>query len=216
MIPNLIVVDLELAVLPVGRVDATKLPVSVLVGWGLRDLTPNVWILDSTRFPRVLMAEKNLVDTFNKYDGIVGWNSIAFDEPTMKHRIPDLSKFFRGRKHVDLHAICCLISAGVSISRIEEGVPQGWGKLVPTIRADLLSTGWGLDSVGQGTLKIGKTEGPHGADAVKYWQEGVYSPVITYCVGDVGLTRELYLHAWKSGNLTSTERGAVQIPRSVL
>lgn len=213
-VPNLIVIDTESINAKIR--DPAKAGISVMVGWGLREHTPHIWILDSSRFPRVLLTQKNCQEILARYDGWVSWNGLEYDEKVMAARLPELKSWLRRSKHVDLHALCCLLSAGVAQDRIVAGLASGWSKLVPTIREDLLGTGWGLDSVGKGTVGHGKTDGPHGAAATEAWNEGLYSQVITYCVGDVALERELYLHAFEKGFLNSTERGRIDLPREVL
>lgn len=49
--------------------------------------------------------------------------------------------------------------------------------------------GWGLDAVAGATLGEGKSG--HGADAPKWWQEGEWDKVVSYCIDDVRLERNL-------------------------
>jgi hypothetical protein len=215
-LPNYTVLDLESARLTSRSADPAKTPISVLCAWGLRDLSPRLWILDAARFPRVYLAEDDAATYFSKYDGIVGWNSLRFDVPCMKGQINSVYKAFAKKRHVDLHANCCLLSAGVEESRLVAGLDENWGRLTPVLRADLLNAGWSLEAVATGTLGVGKTDGFNGLEAVDAWNNGLYSPTISYNIGDVAQQRELFIHAWREGVLISSERGRVSIPQSVL
>lgn len=215
-LPNFFVNDLESAYALTKGKDPAANGISVLVGWGLRDLSPYVWLLDSTRFPRMLMSEDHAAKVWANYDGIVTWNGVAFDDVVIKKRLPDVRKTYARKRHVDLHAVCCLLAAGVTPARLVQPLEPGWPSMVPTLRADLVSTGWSLEAVARGTLKIGKLAGPQGADAVVAWNQGRYSEVTSYCIQDVGITRALFIFAWIYGFLISEERGRVNIPREVL
>jgi hypothetical protein len=216
--PNLLVFDLELAKAISGKGFATpwKAGVSVLCGWGLRDVSPFVWILDSARFPRVFLTEDHAVKVFERYDGVVTWNGLNFDDGVLAKCHPKIRKAYSRRSHVDLHAITCLLQAGVAVDRVTSGLKQGWASMVPTMREDLLNAGWSLDAVGEATIDTSKTDGPKGAEAARAWEQGRYSEVTSYCIGDVGLTRGLFLFAWMNGYLISKERGRVEIPRECL
>lgn len=216
-VPNLGALDMELAEQVRGKLTpalAAKAGISVMGVWGLHDHTPAIWILDSSRFPRIYLAEDDCQKRMEKYDGIVTWNGLEFDDPVAAKRIPNIRKTWMRKAHVDLHAICCLCAAGVDLTGRKVG--QGWAKLAMTIRDDILTAGWGLDAVGRATLGIGKTEGVQGLASLTAWSQGRYGEVITYNLGDVALTRLLYLHAWTEGFLVSPERGRVEIPRWLL
>jgi hypothetical protein len=206
------VFDLETRDL-IGRGGAKKCHVSVLSAWALRGLHPYIWLLDSTRIPRVLVAEEHAAGIFGRHAGVVSWNGIEFDDLVLKGS--PIGKAYARKRHIDLHAICCALAAGVEPERLNKLGP-GWANMVPTLRADLVSTGWHLDAVGKGTFGLGKVEGPQGAEAVTAWAAGRWSEVASYCIGDVALTRALFLHAWERGFLVSEERGKIEIPRSVL
>lgn len=214
--PHLLVIDSELARWVARGADPTKVPISVLSGWGVRDVAPFVWFLDSGRLPRVLLAEAHAEAVFARYDGIVTWNGLNFDDKMLRKRHAKIAKTYARKVHVDLHAICCLLQAGVEPERITAGLQAGWVKMAPTLREDLMSTGWSLDAVAAGTLGIGKLEGPQGAEATKAWEDGRYSEVTSYNLWDTGITRALYRFAWENGHLISRERGKVMIPREVL
>jgi DNA polymerase elongation subunit (family B) len=216
--PNLLTLDIELAKLIARGTDPAKSPISVMSAWGVRDieLAPYVWLLDGGRLPRVLIAEAHAEGIFQRYDGIVTWNGVNFDAEVIKKRHPKIGKTFARATHVDLHAICCLLQAGVEVERIAAGLEKGWTRMAPTLREDLVSTGWGLDAVAAGTLGVGKLEGPKGLEAVKAWEDGRYSEVTSYNIADTALTRALYRFAWTHGYLVSRERGRVDIPREVL
>lgn len=218
-LPNLLVFDLELARHISGRkgfAEAWKAGVSVLCGWGLRDPAPFVWLLDATRFPRVFLSEDHAVRTFEKYDGVVSWNGVNFDDRVLAKCHANIRKAYSRKRHVDLHGTCCLLQAGVAPQRIAGGLSPGWAKMVPTMREDLLNAGWSLDAVGEASVNASKVEGPKGAEAARAWGQGRYSEVTSYCLGDVGLTRALWMFAWENGYLVSKERGRVEIPRECL
>jgi hypothetical protein len=216
--PNLLTLDVELAELIARGGDVGKAPISVMSAWGVRDLelAPYTWLLDAGRLPRFVLTEDHAVGIFQRFDGIVTWNGVNFDAEVLKKRHPKIAKTFVRATHIDLHAICCLLQAGVEVERIAAGLEKGWTRMAPALREDLVSTGWGLDAVAAGTLGIGKLEGPKGIEAVKAWKDGRYSEVISYNVADTALTRALYRFAWANGYLVSRERGRVDIPREVL
>jgi len=218
-VPNFLVFDLELARHISGRrgfAEAWKAGVSVLCAWGLRDVAPYVWILDAARFPRVFLGEDHAVGIFERYDGVVTWNGVNFDDGVLAKCHPKIRKAYTRKRHVDLHANCCLLQAGVEVDRIASGLSKGWAKMVPTMRENLLNAGWSLDAVGAASVGQTKTEGPKGAEAARAWEQGRYSEVTSYCLGDVGLTRALWLFAWEHGYLESRERGRVEFPRECL
>ena len=217
--PNLATLDLEIARSNTGRGGGArsiaKGGISVVGVWGVRDWGPYVWLLDGSRFPRVFLSEDHMQKTMERYDGIVTFNGLNFDDVVMRLCVPDIQKTWRRKTHVDLQAVCCLLQAGVSPEKIVEA-KEGWAKTVQTLSEDLLNAGWSLEAVAQGTLGIGKLEGPQGLESVHAWEDGRYSEVVSYNLWDVALTRSLYLHAWEHGWLESNERGRVSIPRICL
>lgn len=56
-----------------------------------------------------------------------------------------------------------------------------------------------LDSLAEGTL--GKKKSGNGLEAQTWWREGNIEKVRQYCIDDVRITNELYLHALKKGSL---------------
>jgi len=56
-----------------------------------------------------------------------------------------------------------------------------------------------LDAIAKETLKIQK--GGSGLDAITYYHNGEWEKLIKYCLQDVIITRDLYLHALKNGEL---------------
>ena len=56
-----------------------------------------------------------------------------------------------------------------------------------------------LQSLAEATL--GKGKKGHGADAMTWWNQGLYDKVREYCVEDVRITRELYDYALANGHL---------------
>jgi DEAD/DEAH box helicase domain-containing protein len=56
-----------------------------------------------------------------------------------------------------------------------------------------------LDALARETLGVQK--GGHGLDAIMYYNEGRWDELITYCLQDVEITRDLYLYGLKHGQL---------------
>ncbi len=56
-----------------------------------------------------------------------------------------------------------------------------------------------LDSIAKETLGIQK--GGNGLDAITYFHEGNWEKLTKYCLQDVEITRDLYLHVLKTGEL---------------
>ena len=52
-----------------------------------------------------------------------------------------------------------------------------------------------LDNLAEATL--GKKKSGNGMDAVTWWKQGLFEKVRAYCLDDVKITEELYLHAKK-------------------
>lgn len=56
-----------------------------------------------------------------------------------------------------------------------------------------------LDAIAKETLGIQK--GGNGLDAITYFHEGNWEKLIKYCLQDVEITRDLYMHVLKTGEL---------------
>lgn len=56
-----------------------------------------------------------------------------------------------------------------------------------------------LDAITKETL--GRQKGGSGLDAITYFHEGDWSKLTKYCLEDVTITRDLYLHGLKTGEL---------------
>lgn len=224
-IPNRGVFDLEIATpIPTGsngRDDWSKAHlcgISTLVMWPMHSLYPFLYLLDSSRLPRVFLTEEWARKTWTGLDGVVSWNGVGFDNRLMAKSAPDVFAVYKPMKHVDLMAICVLILAGVPTSKFIDGVPEDWQKLLPP-GGGFPNQGWGLDDCAKATLgpRSGKfVSDVSGAGAPKAWQQGRYSEVSTYCIGDVAVTRAMYVHAWLEGWIKSPTKGTVQIPRGLL
>lgn len=65
-----------------------------------------------------------------------------------------------------------------------------------------------LDSVGEATLGRNKTG--HGSDAIIWWQSGEIDKLISYCIEDVRLTKELYDYATTNKILKYKELGSLK------
>lgn len=73
--------------------------------------------------------------------------------------------------------------------------------------------GWGLFYLSTGTLGRGKTG--YGGDAPKWFQAGDWPRVVTYCIDDVKLTRDLTRFVDRYGFVVSDKKGLVRLPRWV-
>jgi len=65
-----------------------------------------------------------------------------------------------------------------------------------------------LDTVGEATLGRNKTA--DGAEAVVWWQKGEIDKLISYCIEDVRLTKELYDYAIANNKLKYKDLGAIK------
>jgi DEAD/DEAH box helicase domain-containing protein len=64
-----------------------------------------------------------------------------------------------------------------------------------------------LDAVADGTL--GKKKSGHGGQSLVWWRNGEVDKVRKYCIKDVELTKNLYLHALEKGFLKYRELGSL-------
>lgn len=222
--PNRAVFDLEIArPLPnngkgTDWKSAPACGISTLVMWPVNGIHPYVGIMDHTRFPMMFVTENWLNERFAECDGLVSWNGLDFDMRVMAKQTEDIHETIKDRRHVDIMAIAAAIQAGATAPILKAGLKPGWSTKFPSIKGDWLTRGWRLDSVFKATCGSdqGKLVGFDGAEAPVKWQSGQYSGVITYCIGDVAMTRAIYLHAWNHGYIASPERGRVAIPREYL
>jgi hypothetical protein len=218
--PNRLVFDLEIArPIPekLGKPNWEAAPtcgISTLVGWRANDISPLTWILDDDRMPRILLTEDHAAKEFAASEGFVSWNGLWFDNKVIAKRSPPIAEAMASKPHVDLLAIAACLQQGVKPAKMLE-MGGDWPKLLPG-GIDMAQRGWNLDLVGKVTLGVGKVGGLGGAEAPKAWGRGRFSEVMIYCIGDVALTRLLYLHAWNEGWIKSPERGKVMIPRDLL
>jgi DEAD/DEAH box helicase domain-containing protein len=68
--------------------------------------------------------------------------------------------------------------------------------------------GWGLDVVAKGTLKSsGKIA--NGAQAPRWFQQGLWGPLVNYCIDDVTLERDLTVFVDKYGYVVNGNTGEV-------
>lgn len=65
-----------------------------------------------------------------------------------------------------------------------------------------------LDTVGEATL--GKNKTGHGLDAITWWRNGELEKLVSYCIEDVRLTRDLYDYAIKNKHLKYKDLGGVR------
>ena len=65
-----------------------------------------------------------------------------------------------------------------------------------------------LDTVGEATL--GKNKTGHGLDAIHWWQNGELDKLVSYCIEDVRLTRDLYDYAQKNKYLKYKDLGGIK------
>lgn len=202
-----------------GRIN--ECAISTIALWQSPMWHPVVGMLDSGRLPRVLLTEDWLHRFLGQGEALVGWNSDHFDVPVIKKQAKHLYKAVAAQRHVDLMATMVCMKFGVKPSKLAAGTPANWTKLVPRIGKDataFVNAGFGLDACAKATLgeSATKMDGFTGAKVVKAWQQGRYSEVASYNIGDVGLTLGLYVHAWVEGYIISPAQGRVEIPREVL
>jgi DEAD/DEAH box helicase domain-containing protein len=65
-----------------------------------------------------------------------------------------------------------------------------------------------LDTVGEATL--GKNKTGHGLDAITWWRNGELEKLVSYCIEDVRLTRDLYDYAIKNKHLKYKDLGGIR------
>ncbi|OHA24137.1 MAG: hypothetical protein A3B11_01410 [Candidatus Taylorbacteria bacterium RIFCSPLOWO2_01_FULL_44_26] len=65
-----------------------------------------------------------------------------------------------------------------------------------------------LDTVGLATL--GRKKSGHGSQAVEWWHQGEIEKIITYCIEDVRLTRDLYNYARINNHLKYIDLGVIK------
>ncbi|KKU50048.1 MAG: hypothetical protein A3F53_02600 [Candidatus Zambryskibacteria bacterium RIFCSPHIGHO2_12_FULL_48_10] len=68
--------------------------------------------------------------------------------------------------------------------------------------------GMKLDQLAEGTL--GKNKSGHGLEATKWWKEGEYDKVKSYCLDDVKITKEIYDFAMANQKLMFKEGGQLR------
>jgi DEAD/DEAH box helicase domain-containing protein len=62
-----------------------------------------------------------------------------------------------------------------------------------------------LDTVAEATL--GKNKSGHGLEAIEWWKNGEIDKLISYCIDDVKITRQLYDYAIANGKLRYKDFG---------
>jgi len=65
-----------------------------------------------------------------------------------------------------------------------------------------------LDSVAQATLSIGKTA--HGLEAIRFYREGRWDELKSYCQNDVKITKEVFDYGLKHGEVFFLSRDAAK------
>lgn len=214
--PNYMVFDIEAATLAGSMKNPAAGGIACMCGQETGDpISGFSWLLDATRLPGTGTTYAHAMEHFDACDGVVTWNGIEYDDKVLAKLMKELRKTYTKKPHIDLMAVCSLLSAKVHPDKVK-GLKSGWANLVPTLGAEYVQTGWSLNAVAKATLGIGKMDGPQGKQAVEAWMQGRYSEVVTYCMRDVAITRLLYIHAWEEGWLDSEERDRVHIPREVL
>ena len=160
------------------------------------------------------------------WPGLLTWNGRVFDAPMLTACCEGwLEALTRGRRvgalyHVDLMATLTALAAGRSAAQIVEA-RDGLMQSDVIERLDLRDwlSGWRLDNIAQINTSHGKScsdTGLTGRAAPAAWARGERSRVITYCISDVALLRQLYRRAWLDGYLLGPGRRRVEIPREVL
>jgi len=152
-------------------------------GWQSHDeMGISCAVIYELAFDRFIVFDEHTLDglqnRLNSADVIIGFNHIHFDYNVMKHSgYPIISRTTNpdiGPVDFDILRQTWL-AAGLGVEYVHK-----------------THGGFGLDACVKGTLnKSGKTG--HGADAPLLWRAGRWGELVSYCINDVKLTRDLYL-----------------------
>lgn len=71
--------------------------------------------------------------------------------------------------------------------------------------------GWNLDAITKGTLGADQGKIGHGAKAPEWWQKGEHGKVVTYCLDDVRLERDLAAFVDRHGFVVHETRGLLRV-----
>jgi len=120
-------------------------------------------------------------------DVVVGFRSHAFDIPCLEGVV---GRCLALREHVDLYREVARINA-------ERGVVGQKGDFT-------------LDAICRRTLGRGKNDS--GAHAPQLAREGRWAQLFHYCLNDVRLTTDLFLHVCRKGGLVNVGRTFLPVP----
>lgn len=135
--------------------------------------------------------------------------AVLFESPaevTRVYREDDIPQLIRDLDNLDL-------VVGFNISRFDYDVLKAYSPFdfsrLPTLDIlqeihQTLGFRLSLDQLAEKTL--GKNKSAEGVQAVKWFREGQWEPLIEYCRQDVLLTRDLFLHAVEKGYLLYADR----------
>jgi hypothetical protein len=80
-------------------------------------------------------------------------------------------------------------------------------------KADMRRDGvGGLDAIAEATVGMGKTSKGGGKEAPRWFREGQFAKLYTYCGGDVMATRDLAEFIRDNGHIISPRKGRVTMP----
>jgi hypothetical protein len=219
--PNRLSFDLELArPIPLDDKDkpdwsrATECGASVIVTWGATEPFPYVHL------PENAPLNESLESVLEAADGLLSWNGASFDNKCVQALWGGWEAAKADHAHIDLMAILSLLTLGVKPEKLEGGVPDDWQESLAPPQAKRqpwrLFQGLKLTDVAKANLGRGKPEGVDGAVAADIWKTRP-DIVVSYCIGDVALVRDLYLKVWDQGFLLVPARGGrVDVPRDLL
>jgi hypothetical protein len=199
-----IVLDIEIQRLPgqdgLTWEDTDKLGVSCAVVYEFASDRYRVYGPGDVQALRQRILEAERVTGWNswKFDLPVIWGCCKSGWPPFSVALADLSRSFSGKDF--------LARQNDLLRRIWQA--QG---LDADVFRGKTHGGWGLDAVARGTLGQGKSG--HGQEAPSWFQEGNWARLLTYCLDDVRLTRDLSAFVDCYGFLRNQDGRCVQLPK---
>jgi len=130
---------------------------------------------------------KNLEERINSADRVVGFNHTRFDYTVL--RGSGLTINSSPDKDVDL-----LMIVRKAVQNLSLKAPKGELQ---------------LGAIAESTL--GAKKSGHGADAPIWWKEGRVAEVTDYCIQDVKVTRDLYIHMYQYRFVITPTLGKIKV-----
>lgn len=154
--------------------------------------------------------EKELQNCLLSADRITGYNIWKFDLPVIfgmskQQWESDYSQLPDGNRHPRL-------SLRAKTDDLLRRIWQALGLNPNTFSG--AHKGWSLDAVTSSTLGSGKIG--HGAEAPKWYQQGLVAKVINYCCDDVALERDLCDFINKNGYVLNCQGGNRRVPTKLV